>query len=394
MPDLVISEVPDSPESPEFVRTYSLQEIREAALRIEDAEDQSRLAPKQNRTPSGGRASKKRQKATLQLLERLRRETRRLGGGRWDGPLRPCTVVNFNPEDLVLEGCIRLTVPGVNKPSKSKMRISHEGREFAGNYVVIASPVVYLRAVGHIVDPQLNIDVPDMEPAYYSPHSIGCELWAQYVEGSAYSKLMGGVLLFDGDAHSLSETNLARTEGRIWVPKQVLVDDDPHPVFELRETALLDEVERILTMQRAYCDMKVQVAHSLHVTNDPMQQASITNTMRDWARYAVAKFWMKDLPEWVKANITATGPVLSLVRCKGCGTQQPNDDVYMCKGCNAPYDTYKAFKAGVLVPQGYLDMLEGEELDEVRKTLEERRNKFKGTKPSKQSETTPPPPVA
>lgn len=336
-----------------------------------------------------GRASRKRVKATLQLLARLRRETRQVGPGRWEGPLRPCTIVNFNPEWLVLEGQIRQKIPPAGFSDRHVITVNYEGREFKGHYLYLTSPVVYLRAAGHIVDDLLNIDVPDMTPAYFSPHAIGCEFWAQYVEGSASSKQMGGVLMFDGDPHRLSETNLAHNNGKILVPTREMLADDPEPSYTVREVSIEEELARLFERQRAYCDLQVQVAHSLHITNDPMQQASITDTMREWARYAVSHYWMKELPEWVKARITAAGVPMSLVRCKECGTQQPSPEVFKCPKCAAPYDPFKAFMAGVVVPQAYLELLEGDELETVQREIERRRAKFKnqGGRPRKNGET-------
>jgi hypothetical protein len=94
-------------------------------------------------------------------------------------------------------------------------------------------------------------------------------------------------------------------------------------------------------------------------------------------------FWMRELPEWVTHKISAAGPITELVKCKYCGSQQLSPDVLFCKACNnnAPYDVFKAFKwrgpngERVVVPELYLETLEGEQLEEVLAELEERAAK-------------------
>src|ERR1700744_5939299 len=60
---------------------------------------------------AGGRSSKKTQKALQDLVRRQQAETRVMADGRIEGPLRPCTIVNFNPGPLIVEGQLRLSVP-------------------------------------------------------------------------------------------------------------------------------------------------------------------------------------------------------------------------------------------------------------------------------------------
>lgn len=327
-----------------------------------------------------GRSAAKRQKAILQLERKLRYETRRDGStGKMIGPNQPCTLVNFNPIDLTMqmEGR-RITVPAVGRFTTNQVKLRYAEREIQGHYLQINSPILYTVPTGHETDSEFGVDVQTSAARHFSPHAIGCAMWNQY--NSPNNKLMGGVLLFDQEVRALTSENLARWGGRIWVPERTQLEDSPEYVYSLRETLLEDELERIFSAQRAYCDVMIQQAHALWAEQDVNSRKMVTDTHREWARYAVAMYWMKELPEWVTQKISASGPITELVKCKYCGTQQPSADVLFCKACpnNAPYDAYKAFKwrgphgERVVVPQVYLEMLEGEQLEDVLADLQER----------------------
>ena len=336
-------------------------------------------------TTKVGRSAEKRVKAVKELVRTLQYETRKAPDGRIEGPLRPCTAINFNPIALVIEGQLRLTIQKPGTTDHHQVNMPFMGRVFRGHYCFIAStiqgerrpdkePTYYTTVTGHETDSVLPIDVPTSEARVFSPHSIGCELVHQY--NSPSTKLMGGILLFDQGPHMLSPENLRKNDGRIYVPERTQLGDSWRYSYSLRETTLEDELTRIFTTQREYMDVMLQQAHGYWSEQDPNSRKMITDTHRDWARYAKQMEYLATLPEWVTAKLDTKASMADLVPCPQCGTQQPNANTWFCRTCNAPYDTFKAFMAGKVVPQVYLELLEGEELQLVQQKLAERRAKF------------------
>lgn len=331
-----------------------------------------------------GRSAERRQKALLAKQKQLHRETRQNADGLWEGPLRPCTLINFNPVPLVMEiEGRRLTVPAAGTgPERGRVTLPWRGRTYQGRYLVLTSPILYTAVTGHEVDEILaNIDVPKTEVRYFSPHAIGCAFVEQY--NSPSHKLMGGVLLFDQDIRALEKERLRRTDGKIHVPERVLIEDSLEWTYTLRETTLDEELARIFQAQLDYANVVIQKAHSLWTTNNSEEQKMITDTDREWDRWAVNMGFAESLAAWVTAKIVVGGAVVDLPKCRYCQKQAVDAGALFCPGCNAPYDAYAAFKAGLVVPEQYLELLEGKQLEEVRRTLAARRGRLQ-TSPQEQ----------
>lgn len=323
-----------------------------------------------------GRSATKRRKETLDLHLRLSHETRMdPHSGRVMGPKQPCTMVNFNPVDVLLEiEGRRLTIPAAGKFQTHQVTCQHAGRQVHGAYMKIENPILYPKTKGHETDGEFAVDVPTHEIEYHSPHAIGCTMFEQY--NSPNFKMMGGLLFFDQDIRHITDEILEANEGYIWVPERTKIGDSDVFSYSMRAVKFEEELDSVFERQRAYCDMQIQSAHALWSEEDENARKMLTDTHREWARYAVKMYWMRELPEWVTSRITAAGPITLLVKCGYCGAQQQQPDNLFCGKCNAPYDAYRAFKAGKVVPQMYLEMLEGDELAEVAKELRERRARF------------------
>ena len=332
-----------------------------------------------------GSAATKRRKETLDLITRMRMETFKGPDGRIVGPLRPCTVVNFNPIDLVIEGQLNLRVPKAGSSAHHHLDVPFMGRMVEGHYVYIASPMegepipdkqptYYSTVTGHELDSTHGVDMPTTAPRMFNPHSIACELWQQY--NSPDNKLMGGILMFDQNPHTLSRHNMEATGGRIWVPERVLVADSVVYSYRLREAFLEEEKERIFETQRNYCDVIIQQADALWNEQDIVSRKMVTNTMRDWDRFAVKMGWKEKLQEWTTAKLAVTGEMKTLLPCPQCGTQQPSEDAYFCRNCNAPYDAFVAFMANKVVPDMYLELLPDDQLEQVMKIKKARAKKM------------------
>lgn len=349
-------------------------------------------------TRAVGRSSKKRQDAVKELVHQMQFETRKGPDGKIEGPLRPCTIVNFNPIDLVVQGQLRLTIPKPGTTKHHQIRLDWRGRQMVGHYCYVASPiegdsrkpdkepVYYTTVTGHEQDEILGIDVPKADPRVFTPHSIACEVWSQY--NSASLKLMGGILMFDQDPLRLTRANLEASGRRIWVPERTQLPNSWRYSYTLRETILEDELDRIFETQQKYIEVILQQAHTWFMDEDTNSRKMITDTHREWARYAKDKGYLVTLPEWVTARLATAEHVGTLVVCPYCGQQQPKPDIYFCKNGH-PFDTYKAFMAGLAVGDAYIEMLNGEQLEEVLRIRAERRARMRGDTPSPEPEPKP-----
>lgn len=324
-----------------------------------------------------GRAARKRQEANVRMRKRVQNETRTNSEGLVEGPLRPCTVINFNPVPLVIEmSGHRMTIPAPKaSPERFQVKLPHAGRIYTGAYMVVSNPWLYHKTIGHAADAELaNVDMPTTEVRYFSPHAIGCALYQQY--NSPHFKNMGGVLVFDQNIHALKKDRLARTHGRLLFPERQMLEGDEDWSYSLREGLLEEELAKILQRQREYCDMQVQLAHQLWTTNDPAQQAMITETQRDWARFAVAMSYGLDvLPAWVTARLNVTGPVQKLAKCRYCQAHAKDPEAMFCHNCNAPYEVLAALRAGLHVPDQYVELLSDDDFAEAEKILKARRKR-------------------
>ena len=377
-------------------------------VEIEDRTAQPAPAPGQedlgrflNGPTSSGRSAKKRQEALKELITRLRYETRQGPDGRIEGPLRPCTIVNFNPIEAVVQGQIRLTIPRPGTTKHHQVVVSWKSHRMQGHYCVIGSPstgthadkepVFYSTVINWERDERLPVDVPVSEPRVFTPWSIGCEVVSQY--NSPSTKLMGGLLFFDQDIHAISSAHLERTGGKIYVPERELLPNSAQYVYRLREAFLDAELDRIFEQQQQYADIMIQLAHSLWVEENPESRKMITDTHREWARYAESKGWLPGgLPEWVSARlITGGSPAINtLMACPYCGEQQKHANVHFCKQGH-PFDVIKALKAGLAVPDQYIDVLTDDAYEEAQRILGERRKRSEGRRKSAAEKPAAPP---
>jgi hypothetical protein len=338
---------------------------------------------------STGRSARKRQEAVRELIVKMRFETRRAPDGRIEGPLRPCTLINFNPLEVVVQGQIRLTIPRPGTTRHHQVTMSWMNHRMQGHYCVIGSPltglsvdkepVYYTTVVNWERDERMPVDMPVAEPRVFTPWSIGCEVMSQY--NSASTKLMGGILLFDQDIHAITASHLEKAGGRIWVPERTQLPNSVQYSYTLREAALEDELNRIFENQQRYCDVIIQQAHALWTEDDPTSRKMITDTHRDWARYALEKGWIEQLPEWVSAKLALgqPGATSKLAVCRYCGEQQKRGEVYFCKQGH-PFDVLAALRAGVVVGEMYVEALEGEDLEQALTIIGERKDRVKAAK--------------
>ena len=166
------------------------------------------------RSPS----ARRRQIAVRKEVEKLQKQTFRRGD-RWEGPCAPVTLINLNPVELRLFAELqRYTVPAAGKGIEV-LSLSYKGRTFPSSYVTFRTAHVMLAHTGTQNDTLAGVDTPAMEARHVPTLGLAHQFYSHYVEGAADAQYMGGILIFEGDIHTLSKKRLEASEGYIWVPK-------------------------------------------------------------------------------------------------------------------------------------------------------------------------------
>lgn len=306
------------------------------------------------------------------------------------GMLKPATIINFNPVPLVQEGLIKITVPQAGfHETVARVDWVHEGHTYVGHALTVRTPIMYAATAGWETDPQTLTDVPTHKPHHILPVGIAYSFLEHYSLNAKDSPRMGGVLIFEGEVHAIRESHLARTNNKVRVPAPVTLANGQR-TFRVEERDIDELAAELFTMQAAYADFRIQSAHSMWTTNDPIQQKQITDVDRIWARFALEHNMIDSLPEWVRAKLLVGSSINSVVRCPVCSKPKTFQNIYLCPDCRAPYNTVEAVMAGMPVPQQYLEALEGEELEMVAAELERRQSRFKAAmaKAKKDAKTT------
>ena len=140
---------------------------------------------------------------------------------------------------------------------------------------------------------------------------------------------------------------------------------------------LAEVANRIFEQQAEYAQSRYRSANELWTTNDPMQQKQITEIDRRWARFCVDHGLLEVLPEWSYRQALTGAQMLNVVRCPVCLKPRPSANVYLCPHDRAPYNACEAFMAGMPVPEQYLDLLQGEELEMVAREKVNREMRMK-----------------
>ena len=327
---------------------------------------------------SRSRSSRREQISMAQYRAELDAQTYERDG-RIVGPLAPATIINLNPVWLRLSGMMRaLAVPPAGYASKASqggaVRLEHHGRVYQGHYMTIRSPKIWMSITGTHTDRSIGYDTPERAPKHLTPAGIVHQFYAQHVEGFANSQGMGGIIIFEGDIHTIEGDKLARTNNTVWVPRAEKMEVGAGYVYRMYPENFQAFFERMAQMQANYANARMTEAHSFWTTNDPLTQKQITEVDRVWARWSKDMELIETLPEWVTAKLDLK-EVQSITRCLRCAKPQLNAAAVFCE-CGAPFNAFEAYMAGHRVPMEYLELLEGDELDQVRKEMSRRKSKF------------------
>ena len=323
----------------------------------------------------GGASARKRRQASMQLVDRLKKETFKRGD-RWEGPCVPATAINLNPVELrlIIGGDGRWCLPPAGKGEKINLKF--KGRVFTGSYMTISTPWTYFAHTGTANDRQTGSDMPAGDYRYVPPLGLVHQFHEHFVEGASDAQGMGGLLIFEGDIHTLDAKRLERSEGSIWVPKKDFVEGSiAEVVYTVERQSLTAYLERMLVMQRNFADMKINEGHGYATAQSDILRNQLSNDHRIWHNYALAMGYIEKALPWAVERLFDK-PTNEAIYCPDCHERQSDPEQYFCSNCNAPFDTLKAFLAGKIVSPDRLAMYEGEDFEKIIAETNRRRAKI------------------
>lgn len=347
-----------------------IEELRAALKRLEGT-SVNEMRTKYASSPS----ARRRQISARKKIDELNKLTFKRGD-RWEGPCAPATIINFNPVPLTLTGgdLARWTVPEAGKGNPINIRF--RGRLFVGSYMTIKDPHLYGSHTGTQNDKQSGVDMPSVEYKYIPPWGLVHQFYSHYVRGSADAQNMGGIVIFEGDIHTLDEKRLQKNDGMIWVPKkEITLDGFGDVVYVVEEHRFIDAVEEAVTLQQRYADAKINEGHSYATSQSEIIRNQLNGDHRTWHNYALKMGYLEKALPWATERL-ADKPTVQAVFCPDCHERQAAPEQFFCSNCNAPFDALKAYLAGKSVSPDRLAIYEGEDWDAILAETKRRQAKI------------------
>lgn len=340
------------------------------------------------------------------------------------GQCEPCTVVNFNPVGMHLEGELqryRIPSPNDERLPKDVLRVQlpFDGKNRMGHCFTIREPHVYgrnINATWHTGGGPGDAII-QREVMYYLPVSVGYNFLEHYSpifvtekDGKAAAppkdaRKFYGVLAFRGDIHTLGKIlDESDPDKRvIHVPLAVVrqTGTKQSRTYKFVATSLDAYLERMFTGQLKFADAIISRAQQKWNGTDE-DRNNISTTDRIWYRWAIQlgyaeapkpgeKTWLNEL---LTLNMGNNGgdPNLGRRKCQSCRTLEPEPNTPFCPKCNAPINTFQTFMAGFPVADAWLMATRGEERELILKELDLRRRGFdEESEPKPAADTKPKP---
>lgn len=303
-----------------------------------------------------------------------------------EGHYSPFTVINFNPLGLRLEGIFkRFSVPSPDDErlpaGVSRVVMNWRGQDRIGHALTLREPLIYGRMTGAKALGAPGEVLPEQEVAEYLPIAIAYSFLEHYSpifvtkkDGMAAAppkdaRRMYGVLAFEGDVHALDPHRLKENGRTIQVPlaRTLTIGKSSQRIYETVTFGLDDYLDQMFLGQRRTADAVISRAQQKFTEGKAREE--IGSAERTWYRWAIRmgfapapkdpdRTWLNEMISLTQADGTAE---ITLRKCPGCRTVEPEPDSPFCPKCNRPMDIFKTFMEGHPVAEAYLALLDGEQ---------------------------------
>lgn len=330
--------------------------------------------------PASSKAARARQRMMRAKQEELSKLTHKridpgTRVGRWEGPNTPCTVINLNPVPLSLQGELqKWSVPAAGKGLGINLKF--RGRVFTGSYTTFNKSHLWMVHTGTMNESAGSLGIPLMEVKHIPPLGLAHQLFSHYVEGASDAQYMGGVLIFEGDIHTLDPLRLEYADGSIWIPRlEITLEGLGDMIYTVEERKLVEVMGESLTMQRRYAEGRIAEGHSFATSESDIRRNQLSSDHILWHNFALERGYMTEAYSWASKKLTDS-PTTQAVHCPDCRNRQKDPEQYFCTNCNSPFDPLKAFLAGKTVSPDKLAIYEGEEWDAIVAESSRRKKKI------------------
>lgn len=339
------------------------------ALRAEVAKLQNMAAPMKKH--QDGLSARRRRALIAAKVSELKAATTR-DGDRWKGPCAPATLLNFNPVKLFLQGELSdQTVPAAG--NGKTVKIPYNGRTFVASYVTFSNPKIWPVIIG--TENLEGFDASSIRPDYISPVGIAYQFYSHYVTGAMDALGMGGIVIFEGDIHTLEKKKQERSGGKILVPRiDPLMSTRDMAAYASDEVLFLDALKDTLTRQKTYAEMVIAEGHGFATSQADDIRKQLTKYHVLWHNFAMDMKYKTEPESWASDRLH-DDPNVAAVHCPDCHTRQSSPEQFFCANCNAPFDALKAFLAGKVVSMDRLEVYEGEDWKKIVTEQSRRRAK-------------------
>lgn len=305
-------------------------------------------------------ANGKQQKALALKRESL------LAALRANGTAKEATVLNFNPVPLRLEGGISYKVPSVTDesvPPQARLKFKYKGKEFPCTYLTITEPFIYpiIRDVTlkQGEDPADGVGVYDVLPCRQI--EIAHLFWHSNNNGDKGGSGMGGVVIFEGNRHSIKKA-LDGDDVQINVPTFIKLPNNQREYFT-EPKSFMQVMGDQLDRARTYWLNEMQTASIYN--NDEDQRKNITQVMRIGHQWALDRGLMTKVEPWLLSQSEPDETCL-------CGAGRKAHAKYFCHACQRPFDPFQAYMDKELgIDSVHMQRIKDEQWPIVRK--EEKR---------------------
>ena len=282
----------------------------------------------------------------------------------------PFSVWNFNPVPAAIWKLgTKYSIPPALSPLGIKKTVHWDDAERIASSMVFREIKGFPATVSVANEPGGDANNPVMQYDWRVVQPIELVRAFEY-EYNGRSEGMGGMLVFQGDPHSVGSSS----DQIIQVPV-VRRAKGGALLYTTESVSLAEKLDQVLGKQKEYCFRKLQTAQDW--SDDPDKRSSVHDGpmgFEAWGQFAINLGWQdQEEIRWMVKQKTSGA-------CVRCGKMRSSGKAMFCS-CGHPYDAFRAYMDGMKVDLDVLAALPAEQLEQVKSEMRRRERLFKDLEP-------------